>query len=99
MSYYLIGMTNTANPAAMKDYVERVRPMVENHGGQFVLEAAIEQVMEGAFPATNGVVMRFDSAEAAQRWYSSPEYIELKKVRTDNGESILVLARPYNSDE
>jgi len=38
-------------------------------------------ILEGEWPCTRTVVIRFPDAEAAQGWYNSPEYREIVQYR------------------
>jgi uncharacterized protein (DUF1330 family) len=63
-----------------------VGPSLQKHGGRIVLRGPIADVVEGSLDTredTRLVMIQFDSLEAAQRWYSSPEYRELIKLREE----------------
>ena len=44
-------------------------------------------------PEHLSVVLKFDSMEALQGWYDSPEYQEILALRTDNSEGIITFAQ------
>ena len=44
-------------------------------------------------PEHLSVVLKFDSMEALQGWYDSPEYQEILALRTDNSEGIISFAQ------
>ena len=44
-------------------------------------------------PEHLSVVLKFDSMEALQGWYDSPEYQEILALRTDNSEGIVTFAQ------
>ena len=43
-------------------------------------------VLEGEWPYTRSVIIRFPNEDEARRWYESPEYGELKKHRHQHRE-------------
>lgn len=95
MPHYLMGGTKVRDPAGMQSYISKVKPTVQKYGGEFVFEAACEESLEGSLDITSGVVIKFESAEAAKRWYNSPEYSELRKLRKSTNDSTLLLMRPF----
>lgn len=96
MPVYLMGGTKVRDPAGMQDYIKKTGPTVRQYGGEFVFEAACQESLEGSLDITSGVVIKFESAEAAKRWYNSPEYSELRKVRRAANDSTLLLMRPFD---
>lgn len=83
MSAYLVAQYRVTNPEAFQEYPPAVIPTILAHGGE-VLAADFEaEVVEGQ-PQPVTVVLRFESKEAARRWYQSPEYQAIKHHRLDN---------------
>lgn len=97
MPHYLIGVTKVRDPAGMQTYISKVKPTVQKYGGEFVFEAACEETLEGSLDVTSGAVIKFENAEAAKRWYHSPEYTELRRLRASVGDSTLLLMRPFGA--
>jgi uncharacterized protein (DUF1330 family) len=50
-------------------------------GGRFVVRGGELAVLEGDWEPSRIVVLEFESLEAIKRWYHSPEYQEIKKLR------------------
>jgi uncharacterized protein (DUF1330 family) len=61
-----------------------------------VLDAQVE-VLEGAWPGSV-VLMEFPDMDTAKKWYESPEYQEILRLRTDNAISDLVLVDPVGPE-
>ena len=87
---YLIGHITVTNPEAYKEYVTRDTPIVEAHGGRFVVRGGRSEVPEGQTNERH-VVVEFPSFEAAKGFYDSPEYREVMTIRQANAESVMIL--------
>src|SRR3569832_1644270 len=88
MPAYVIGEADVFNPDGMKGYGAMIVASVKQYGGRYLARGARPEVLEGG-PAHNILIIEFDSAEAARRWYGSPEYQGAKAER--QGNSILRL--------
>ena len=64
---------------------DRYRPLagasVEQYGGRYLVRGGASDVLEGDRVPKRLVVLEFPDADAARRWYHSPEYQEAKSVR------------------
>jgi uncharacterized protein (DUF1330 family) len=64
---------------------DRYRPLaaasVEQYGGRYVVRGGASEVLEGDHVPHRLVVLEFPDADAARRWYHSPEYAEAKATR------------------
>jgi uncharacterized protein (DUF1330 family) len=67
------------------DQYDRYRPLaatsVEQYGGRYVVRGGASEVLEGDRVPHRLVVLEFPDADAARRWYHSPEYAEAKATR------------------
>jgi uncharacterized protein (DUF1330 family) len=64
---------------------DRYRPLgaasVEQYGGRYIVRGGASEVLEGDRVPNRLVVLEFPDADAARRWYHSPEYAEAKATR------------------
>lgn len=64
---------------------DRYRPLaaasVEQYGGRYLARGGASEVFEGDRVPNRLVVLEFPDADAARRWYHSPEYTEAKAAR------------------
>jgi uncharacterized protein (DUF1330 family) len=64
---------------------DKYRPLagssVEQYGGRYLVRGGPSEVFEGERIPKRLVVLEFPDADAARRWYYSPEYQEAKAVR------------------
>ena len=53
----------------------------QKYEGQLIAVDEAPRVIEGEWPHTRTVILKFPDDDAARRWYDSPEYQELVKHR------------------
>jgi uncharacterized protein (DUF1330 family) len=94
MPAYVIGEAHVFNPEAMKPYGPMIVASVKKYGGRYLARGARPEVLEGG-PAHNILIIEFDSADAARRWYASPEYQAAKAVRQGNSNLRLILVEDF----
>jgi uncharacterized protein (DUF1330 family) len=90
MPAYVIGEVEIRRPEAMKGYAEMVAAAVAQYGGRYLARGVKPQVLEGG-PAHNVLIIEFESVEAAQRWYTSPEYAAASAVRRGASDLRLII--------
>jgi uncharacterized protein (DUF1330 family) len=78
----------------MQGYGPLIVASVKKHGGKYLARGARPQVLEGG-PAHNILLIEFENAEAARRWYASPEYQAAKAVRQGNSNLRLLLVEDF----
>lgn len=89
MAAYLIANFALTNPAGYKAYIPAVLPTLEAHGAEIVIADYESKPLEGRSGSVT-VVIKFQSPEALNAWYQSPEYQKIIHLRTDNSEGIVV---------
>ena len=92
MAAYLVGNLKVTNLEGFTKYRELVAKTIADHGGEYVVADANSVSVEGN-PEHLSVVLKFDSMEALQGWYDSPEYQDILALRTDNSEGIITFAQ------
>ena len=91
MVAYVIAEVNVTNPEGYKAYSAVVPATVEKYGGKFLVRGGKAQALEGDWPECRRVILEFPTAEAARRWYDSPEYEKPLALRKANSEGRLLL--------
>ena len=77
--------------AAYEPYLAQVmETLIANDAEILAADFESEKIEGDAGHVT--VVLKFPSKEAANKWYRSPEYQKIIKLRTDNCDGIAVLA-------
>jgi uncharacterized protein (DUF1330 family) len=68
-----------------------VLAVVTQYGGKFLVRGGKVDVKEGGWAPKRVVVLEFPSMEQAQKWYHSPEYAPLIKLRQKASKGKLIL--------
>jgi uncharacterized protein (DUF1330 family) len=90
MAAYVIGGIEVTDPAAFKEYRNRVGATIEQYGGRFVVRGGRVNPKEGDWRLL--VVLEFPSLEHAERWYNSSEYKPLIAIRENAARTQLLIA-------
>jgi uncharacterized protein (DUF1330 family) len=72
-------------------YRSGVHDVLKKHQGEIVVSNEEFEIIEGDWPYTKTVVVRFPSVEQAKRWYESPEYQEVVQHRFKGAKTDLIL--------
>ena len=87
MSAYLLANITVNNPEKYKEYVEKVKSLVEKFDGEYLVRGGEMSVIEGDWPHKRNIVIKFPSHEKAMEWYNSEEYKPIRQIRHDNAVS------------
>lgn len=82
MKAYLVGFFQISDP--QKYHAEYVKPaltLIAKHGGKPLIIADASETKEGRLPDGRFVVIEFPSMQAAEAFYSDPDYQPIKPVR------------------
>jgi len=92
MSGFAIFNIEVKKPEEYKEYVEKVRPIAEKFGGEYIVRGGETKVLEGTWAYPRTVVIKFPSYEKALEWYNSDEYKPVKQIRLENsvGNGIII---------
>lgn len=81
MAHYAIFDVTITDLEKYKEYMLKVKPVIEAAGGRYLVRGGVHKVHEGDWHPTRLVVIEFPSADAMQSFYVSPEYRGLKAMR------------------
>ena len=84
MAAYLIASIRIHNPDGYDEYRSQTQPIVEAHGGRFLVRGGKVYPLENAQDIERFVVIEFPSVEAARGFYDSADYQRVLPARTDN---------------
>jgi uncharacterized protein (DUF1330 family) len=93
---YLIANLEVTDPAGFEQYRQKVTPLIEKFGGRYLVRGGELDKKEGSLALKRLVVLEFPSLDAARRFYDSPEYAPLIKIRQASTKSDLVLVDGYS---
>ena len=87
---YIIGHITVHDPDGYREYVERDTPILQGHGGRFIVRGGTAETVEGD-SLQRHVVIEFPSPEAARRAYDDPAYQEVAEIRRRTSTSTIIL--------
>jgi len=80
MPAYLISEIDVSDPVAYEPYKQAAAAAISAHQGRYVARGGRTVSLEGAAPKRI-IVLQFDSVEAAEKFYHSPEYQKTTPLR------------------
>ncbi len=83
MSAYMIVRVNVTDMEQYSEYMKLTPDILKKYGGKFVVRGGEKVVLEGPEITDRLVMVKFDSVEAAQKFYNSEEYQAAIEVRKD----------------
>lgn len=87
MTAYMIANITVTDPERYPPYRAQVPAVVAQYGGRFLVRAGAVHPLEGEFGFDRFVIIEFPSLETAKRFYDSPEYAPLLKLRMETTRS------------
>ena len=89
---YVIFTETIHDPEGMEAYSEMAATTLAGTPVRPLVVARDHEVLEGEWPATQTVVLEFESVEAARAWYTSDAYqaaVKLRQAAADSNAVIL----------
>ena len=90
MAAYVIGEIEVTDQKAYEEYRRQVDAVNAKYGGRFLARGGKLEVLEGGGSTKRMVVLEFPSMEQLLKWYRSPEYAPLIKLRQKASKGRLV---------
>jgi len=81
MPAYVIVDIGVTNPEIYAEYVKAAPPTIANFGGKYIVRGGKAEALEGEWAPRRVVVLEFPSYERAKAWWSSPDYVEVRRIR------------------
>ena len=78
---YLIADIKIHDRDEYRKYEAGFSEIFSRHGGTILAVSEDPEVLEGQWPYTRAVLIRFPSRQALSAWYDSPEYQEIAQHR------------------
>ena len=91
MSAYVIAEIEVVDPAAYEEYRKQVPAVIAKYGGKFLVRGGKIEPREGGWTPKRIVVVEFASMAQAQKFYDSPDYAPLIKLRQKASKGKLIL--------
>lgn len=94
MTAYIVGKLTVPNWNWYREYRETTEPLVEKHGGRYLIKGGTSEKLEGDAALPHAfVLIEFPDLQSAKNWYHCAEYskmIELRRVSGVDTELFLV---------
>lgn len=89
---YLVVEAKVSDPAAYERYKGLADLAIRAYGGKFLVRGGKTEVLEGPWKSPERmVILAFESAEQAKKFYDSPEYLAARKAREAAAEFNMLL--------
>lgn len=88
--FYIVAEIRIDDPKRYAEYQDGFLPVFARYEGEILAVSDDVRVLEGKWPYTRSVIIRFPSEEKAKAWYASPEYLELARIRHEASESVII---------
>ena len=95
MAAYFIVNLDVKDREKFETYRAEVPSVIEKHGGRYLMRGGQPHPVEGDLGLKRLVVLGFPSLEAARRFYNSPEYAPLLRLRQESAASDIVLVEGW----
>ena len=91
---YMIGDVDIKNIEEYKKYMEKVKPMIESYGGEYLIRGGEIYALEtNLWEPTRMVLVKFPNKKIAMEWYNSDEYKPYKNIRLKNALSNILMVQ------
>ncbi|MHA1538213.1 MAG: DUF1330 domain-containing protein, partial [Alphaproteobacteria bacterium] len=81
MAAYVFVNISVTDPDAFQAYRDAVSSNIMAFGGSYVVRGGVAEVLEGRHDGSERVLLMVPTLDQAKRWWNSPEYAEIKKLR------------------
>ena len=78
---YLVTQATVVDEERYRKYREAAGPLVATFGGKLLARGAAVEVLEGEHDKRPAVMFEFPSMESIRAFWSSPDYLSIKKLR------------------
>jgi uncharacterized protein (DUF1330 family) len=81
MPAYVLVDAKVTDPAQYEEYRKVAPAAIAKYGGRYLVRGGATTVLEGGWQPNRIVVLEFPDADAARRFYDSPEYRAARALR------------------
>ena len=93
MSYYFIAYIKIHDPEEYEKYLKGYDAVFDKYNGTVIVVDEDPTILEGEWPYTRAVVIRFPSEGELMRWYESPEYQSLTIHRWQASKADIIVVK------
>ncbi|HZT88253.1 MAG TPA: DUF1330 domain-containing protein [Stellaceae bacterium] len=81
MPAYIVAEIEVADAEEFERYRPLAAASIARHGGRYAVRGGKVELLEGGPEPQRVVILEFENADAARRWYNSEEYQAALKIR------------------
>lgn len=90
MSVYFVAGLRVHDPALYDQYLDGFDAIFQRYDGEVLAVDEAPALLEGEWPYSRAVVIRFPDEAALRRWYESEAYQELAGIRRRAADGFIV---------
>jgi uncharacterized protein (DUF1330 family) len=96
MSVYIVAQITIHDREEYARYEAKFLDVFTQFKGEMLAVSETAVVVEGQWPCTRTVLIKFPTVDEAQRWYNSPEYQAIAKHRfaASSGNAVIIEGLP-----
>ena len=98
MPAYLVIDLDIHDTAGFDDYARAVAPVLEKHGGRYIVRRRAVDVLEGEWHPRRLTIIEFPTKGRAMEFYNSSEFREIVELRLRSATTNLVLVEEPPAD-
>lgn len=91
MAAYIVVDMDVKDPVGYEEYKKLAAPTIPQYGGRYVVRGGKWERLEGDWEPKRLVILEFESAEQAKRWYDSEEYRKAREARAKTAVANIVV--------
>jgi uncharacterized protein (DUF1330 family) len=95
MTAYFVVNLDVRDRERFETYRAQVPAVIERYGGRYLVRGGEVHPVEGDLGLKRLVILEFPSMEAARRFYESPDYAPLLRLRQETAASDIVLVEGW----
>lgn len=99
MPAYLVVEAVITDREKFMAYAQRVPELVARFGGEYIVLGGTQEALEGDWGDVRLVVHRWPDMASARRFWNSPDYAEVRKLREGAGEFRVMLLEGRRKEE
>jgi uncharacterized protein (DUF1330 family) len=92
MSSYIVVDVTVTDPQGYTEYIGKVGPLLEKHGGKVTHRLGNIEAIEGAWQPNTLVLIEFPDRAAAKAFNEDPDYPPIKELRLRSTTGNLLIA-------
>jgi uncharacterized protein (DUF1330 family) len=91
MRAYIVVEIDIHDPTTYERYKGMAPSSIAQYGGKYLVRGAKTTTLEGGWDPKRFVILEFPTADAAKKWWSSPEYAPAKAIRQKSSTTDMIL--------